>query len=201
MKGSIFMGYFPDIQKSISDYLYEEEGNITRNKLLMVGSMAVVMSVLFALEADAGHGSHKSHKAHTSHQSGGHSSGHSNHGSHESHTSSSAHSSHGSSSHSNHSSSVASHHNTTHNSRHVSHASHRNSHHSASDHVSHKSHVSNLQAQQQTLPSVRVPQTTDNLELPSSVELSQYPQIPNVPDTVAPTFSAVEAIVPPTEKE
>ncbi len=59
------MGSFPDIPKSISDYLYEEEGNITRNKLLMVGSMAVIMSVLFALEADAGHGSHVSHGSHS----------------------------------------------------------------------------------------------------------------------------------------
>lgn len=202
MKGSISMGSFPDIAKSISNYLYEEEGNITRNKLLMVGSMAVVMSVLFALEVDAGHGSHKSHNAHTSHQSGGHSSGHSNHGSHESHTSSSAHSNHGSSSHSNHSSSAASHHNTTHSSRHASHISrHQSSHHSASDHVSHSSHVSSLQAQQQTLPLVRVPQTINNTTLPSSVELSQLPQMPNVPDTVAPTFSVVETIVPPNEKE
>lgn len=60
------MGNFPDISKSISDYLYEEEGNITRNKLLMIGSLSVVLSVLFTLEADAGHGSHKSHKSHTS---------------------------------------------------------------------------------------------------------------------------------------
>ena len=31
------MAQFPEIKKSIQNYLYEEEGNITRNKLLMVG--------------------------------------------------------------------------------------------------------------------------------------------------------------------
>ena len=55
------MAQFPEIKKSIQNYLYEEEGNITRNKLLMVGSLAVVMSVLFALDAEAGHRSHSSH--------------------------------------------------------------------------------------------------------------------------------------------
>lgn len=78
------MGNFPDIPKSISDYLYEEEGNITRNKLLMVGSLSVVLSVLFALEADAGHGSHKSHKSHTSHSSGLHTQTDNSHSSHSS---------------------------------------------------------------------------------------------------------------------
>ena len=34
------------------------------NKLLMVGSLAVVMSVLFALDAKAGHRSHGSHSSH-----------------------------------------------------------------------------------------------------------------------------------------
>ena len=44
------MADFPDFKKSIEDYLYEEEGNITRNKLLMVGSLALIMSCLFALD-------------------------------------------------------------------------------------------------------------------------------------------------------
>ena len=46
------MADFPEIKKSIEDYLYEEEGNITRNKLLMVGSLALIMSCLFAFDAD-----------------------------------------------------------------------------------------------------------------------------------------------------
>ena len=91
------MAQFPEIQKSIQNYLYEEEGNITRNKLLMVGSLAVVMSVLFALDASAGHSSHRSHSS-SSHSSG--------HQSHASHTSSTTHSSHASSTHSSHGSSA-----------------------------------------------------------------------------------------------
>ena len=66
------MAQFPEIKKSIQNYLYEEEGNITRNKLLMVGSLAVIMSVLFALDAEAGH---RSHSSHSSHRSSSHGSG------------------------------------------------------------------------------------------------------------------------------
>ena len=102
------MESFPQIHKSISNYLYEEEGNITRNKLLMVGSMAVIMSVLFVLDADAGHSSHRSHSSHSSHSSGY--SSHSSHVSHISHTSSTGHSSHSSGGHSSHSSSSHSNH-------------------------------------------------------------------------------------------
>lgn len=91
------MAQFPEIKKSIQNYLYEEEGNITRNKLLMVGSLAVVMSVLFALDAEAGH---RSHSSHSSHRSSSHGSGHESHVSHQSHQSGSGHSSHSSSSHS-----------------------------------------------------------------------------------------------------
>ena len=81
---------FPDFKKSIEDYLYEEEGNITRNKLLMVGSLALIMSCLFALDVSAGHSSHRSHSSHSSHRSG--SSGHYSHSSHESHQSGTSHS-------------------------------------------------------------------------------------------------------------
>lgn len=95
------MAQFPEIKKSIQNYLYEEEGNITRNKLLMVGSLAVVMSVLFALDAEAGH---RSHSSHSSHRSSSHGSGHESHVSHQSHQSGSGHSSHSSSSHGSHSS-------------------------------------------------------------------------------------------------
>lgn len=100
------MAQFPEIKKSIQNYLYEEEGNITRNKLLMVGSLAVVMSVLFALDAEAGH---RSHSSHSSHRSSSHGSGHGSHVSHQSHQSGSGHSSHSSSSHSSHSSGSTAH--------------------------------------------------------------------------------------------
>lgn len=99
------MAQFPEIKKSIQNYLYEEEGNITRNKLLMVGSLAVVMSVLFALDAEAGH---RSHSSHSSHRSSSHGSGHESHVSHQSHQSGSGHSSHssGSAAHNNTSAAV-----------------------------------------------------------------------------------------------
>lgn len=32
----------PKIKKSIEDFLFEEEGNITRNKVLTVGSMMLI---------------------------------------------------------------------------------------------------------------------------------------------------------------
>lgn len=79
------MDEFPKVKKTIENYLYEEEGNITRNKLLMIGSLALIMSCIFALDASAGHSSHKSH---SSHSSSSHSSGHASHASHVSHTSS-----------------------------------------------------------------------------------------------------------------
>lgn len=180
------MGNFPDIPKSISDYLYEEEGNITRNKLLMVGSMAVVMSVLFALESDAGHGSHKSHKSHTSHSSGLHT------------QTDNSHSSHSSSSHTN-LIKQTSHSNATHYAHHVSHISGPSKH--PSSHGSHhQSHVSSKTAPSHTnakipntsnsFPKVLTPQESANSLLPESVDLIKDLSIPNFPDTATPAFSS-----------
>ena len=109
---------FPQIKKTINDFLYEEEGNITRNKVIAMGTMVLVLSLLMHDEVFADHRSHSSNRSHSSHRShssgsGGHYS-HSSHESHSSHSSSSTHSSHGShSSHSNHSN-HASHSNTSH---------------------------------------------------------------------------------------
>lgn len=50
--------FFPKVKKSITDFLYEEEGNIPRNKLLTLGSMILLLSILYADEAFAGHRSH-----------------------------------------------------------------------------------------------------------------------------------------------
>ena len=104
------MAQFPEIKRSIQNYLYEEEGNITRNKLLMVGSLAVVMSVLFALDAEAGH---RSHSSHSSHRSSSHGSGHGSHVSHQSHQSHQSGSGHSSHSSGSHSSGSATHSNTS----------------------------------------------------------------------------------------
>ena len=67
---------FPQVKRSIQDFLYEEEGNIPRNKMLTVGTMVLLMSILFASDAFA------AHRSHSSHRSGSHSS----HGSHNSHS-------------------------------------------------------------------------------------------------------------------
>lgn len=80
---------FPEIKKSIEDFIYEEEGNIPRNKVVALGTMLLVMSLLMYDEVFAGHRSHSSHGSHQSHSSG--SGG--GHGSHESHVSHSSHSS------------------------------------------------------------------------------------------------------------
>lgn len=92
---------FPNIKKSISDFIADEEASIPRGKLLAIGSVVVLLSVILSVEASAKHSSHKSHSSHSST---------SYHRSHSSHSSSqgthSSHSSHSSNStvHSNHSS-------------------------------------------------------------------------------------------------
>ena len=101
---------FPKFQKSIENLIEDEEGNIPGKKLLVLGTMIVVLGSLMQMEVFAGHRSHSSHKSHSSHSSG--TSGHGNHGSHESHASHTSHSDHGS-------------HSNTHSS-HASHTSHSN---------------------------------------------------------------------------
>lgn len=91
MKGPLF----PKIQRGLTDFLYEEEGNIPRSKMLMVGSMVLLLGILYAQDAFAAHRSHSSHKSHSSHRSGS--------GSHVSHQSHQSHQSHVSGSHSSHS--------------------------------------------------------------------------------------------------
>lgn len=96
---------FPQIKKGIEDFITEEEGNISRSKVAMIGSMMVILGVMLAdgniyaaHRSHSSHSSHRSHSSHSSHRSGSHSS----HGSHSSgHSShSSGHSSHSSGSHS-----------------------------------------------------------------------------------------------------
>lgn len=102
---------FPSIKKSVEDFIYEEEGNITRSKVVAMGTMMLILSLLMYDEVFAAHRSHSSHGSHASHSSGrgaGIHGSHESHVSHSSHVSSSGHSSHGShnnshGSHSNHS--------------------------------------------------------------------------------------------------
>lgn len=96
--------FFPKIKKNIEHLIEDEEGNIPGKKLLMLGTMVVILGSILATEVFATHRSHSSHKSHSSHRS--HSSGshgnHSNHNSHESHSSHISHTSHSNtSSHSN----------------------------------------------------------------------------------------------------
>lgn len=89
---------FEPIKNSISKFLFDEEGNITRNKVLQIGSMLILMGLILCQDAFAAHRSHSSHSSHSSHKSHSSSSGgHSSHVSHVSHTSSTTHSSHSSS--------------------------------------------------------------------------------------------------------
>lgn len=64
---------FPKIQQSVSNFLYEEEANISRGKLLMIGSLMVVVGILINPEgsfaAHRSHSSHSSHRSHSSHSS------------------------------------------------------------------------------------------------------------------------------------
>ena len=54
----------PKINKKISDFLYEEEGNISRGKILTVGSLLLIAGIIFADEV---YGAHRSHSSHSSH--------------------------------------------------------------------------------------------------------------------------------------
>lgn len=60
---------YPKINKKIQDFIYEEEGNISRDKVLFIGSMLVVLAAMIPSRAFAGHSSHASHESHASHVS------------------------------------------------------------------------------------------------------------------------------------
>jgi hypothetical protein len=79
----------PRVRQSITEFLYDEEASIPRGRLLMVGSVMVVLAVLMNIQdAFAGHGSHVSHGSHDSHVS------HVSHVSHSSHSNHSNHANH-----------------------------------------------------------------------------------------------------------
>ena len=71
---------FPEFRKSIENLIEDEEGNIPGKKLLMLGTMMIVLGNLLSIDAFAAHRSHSSHTSHSSHSSGSH--GSSSHGSH-----------------------------------------------------------------------------------------------------------------------
>lgn len=75
---------FPSVTKALGDYLSDEEGNITRSKVVTLAGIAIVLGTLYGLNVQA---SHRSHSSHSSHSSGSYSSAHYSHISHSSHSS------------------------------------------------------------------------------------------------------------------
>lgn len=111
---------FPKVKKLINDLIDDEEGNIPRSKLVVIGSTIMLMGMIMGIDVYA---THRSHSSHTSHSSTSY------HRSHVSHTSArGGHGSHGNT-HSNHSS------HSSHSNAHSSHSSHANTHSSAPAHV------------------------------------------------------------------
>ena len=94
---------FPSIKKSITDLINDEEGNIPRTKLVIMGSTIMLMGMVMGLDVFS---AHRSHSSHSSHSSTSYHRSHTSHSSHRSHSSSShgSHSSHSSHSNSSHSS-------------------------------------------------------------------------------------------------
>lgn len=74
---------FPKIKKSIQDFFEDEDGSITRNKVLMIGGMVIILGVLLSDEVYAAHRTHYTHRTHSTHRTSN-----SKHGSHNSHSSS-----------------------------------------------------------------------------------------------------------------
>lgn len=145
---------FPKIQKSINDLIEDEEGNIPASRLLVLGTLMVILGNLFAVDAFAAHRSHSSHKSHSSHVSSSTGSTyytHSNHSSHESHQS-----------HTSHSNS----------------ASHSNSLYSAEGDVSYSAPAANsipaisVQPVQTTSDTFTLPDVNENIELPNGTPAS-----------------------------
>lgn len=159
---------FPKFQKSIEDLIEDEEGNIPGKKLLMLGTMIVVLGSLLSMDVFAGHRSHSSHKSHSSHSSG--SGSHGSHSSHESHASHTSHSDHGS--HLNMHSSHASH------TSHSNSASHSNSLYSAEGDVTYKAPAASsvptisTPVVQATADTFNLPDVNQNIELPNGTPAS-----------------------------
>lgn len=150
---------FPKVSKSIEDFILDEDGNITRNRLVAIGTMIVLMSLLTGLEVLAKHGSHRSHSSHESHSSTAYIRNHTNHASHSDHYSHSSHASH--SSHTSHS-------NT---------ASHSNSIYSAEGDVAYGPAVSDI-------PGVNVPQSNEQLVINNGMVMA-IPTVPAAPQMPA----------------
>ena len=92
---------FPKIKKSICDFFEDDDGSITRNKVLMIGGMVLVLGVLLGEEIYAAHRTHYTHRTHSSHRTsnskhGSHSTHYTSHSTHSNHYTHGSHSSHAS---------------------------------------------------------------------------------------------------------
>jgi ABC-type Zn2+ transport system substrate-binding protein/surface adhesin len=81
---------FPHVKHAVEDFLFDEEGNIPRNRMLTIGSMMLILSMLLAEPVFAKHRTHYTHRTHSTHST--HSS--STHGSHSTHSTHSTHVTH-----------------------------------------------------------------------------------------------------------
>ena len=160
---------FPSVKRSIQDFINDEEATIPRGKLLAIGSLMLVLSVILGVDAAAKHTSHRSHSSHSS------SSYHRSHVSHTSHRS--GHGSH--SSHSNHGS---------HSNTHGSHSSHSNTH---SSHSSHSSTA--VTTTKPAVTTTSTPATTTTAATVSKPVLSSIPSPAAIAD-VSPAEISTDAI-------
>lgn len=170
---------FPKMKKEINKLIEDEEGNIPGGKLLMLGTMIVVLGSLMSIDAFADHRSHSSHKSHSSHSSGSGSYNHGSHESHQSHQSAADHSNH-SNAHSSHSSHT-SHSNT---------ARHSNSKYSSEGDVTYgpdASSIKGVSVQPATAPadSFHLPKVNENIQNPDGTPISSIIPAIGVPDTTA----------------
>lgn len=168
---------FPSIKKSIDTFIQDEDGSITRSKLITIGSLMIILGSIYSLTV---HADHSSHQSHSSHSSTSYYRGHVSHTSHTSHTSSATHGSHGSHSntvHSNHSSSTHSaHSNAPHNS-HSSHTSHSNTSTHSNSHYSYAGDYTGPTAPDiNTIKPIKSPQTNILIkETPTILATAELP--------------------------
>lgn len=175
---------FPTIKKSLDQLIEDQEGNIPGNKLLLLGTMIVILGSLLSVDAFAAHRSHSSHVSHSSHKSGsGHGNSHYSHGSHSSHESHQSHTSHS---------------NT---------GSHSNSRYSAEGDVKYSAPSAysvpgiSIQPVQSTAETFKLPEVNQNIEVPNSTPTSSIMPAFSVPATsVTPKIDADQLHAPsPTE--
>ena len=108
---------FPHVHQSIKDFMFEEEANIPRSKVLTIGAMMLVLSFYMIDNAFASHRTHSTHSTHRTHSSH-RNNGHTTHYTHNSHSVHNNHSTH--TTHATHSTQTT---HTTHNT-HTTHATH-----------------------------------------------------------------------------